>query len=143
MFSLSHARLTAIVARHSEVSSASRKGRETAAVMQMKRFNDCFHTVLNTPVQASTVNLTHLSNGQLNIPSPPSYAQPCLITAASLHQDAILQQMRTIEKGGTTEISPETDIGSAVLHKLQSTSRTAEWIDLETALRGLLTWPNF
>ena len=49
-FSFSHARLTAILCRHSEVSAASRKGRKTAAVMQMKSFDDCFHTVLNTPV---------------------------------------------------------------------------------------------
>ena len=124
MFSLSHARLTAILSRHSEVSAASRKGRKTAAVMQMKSFDDCFHTVLNTPVRPSTVKLqtAHLS-----------YAQPHSITGALLHQDAILQEMRTVQKGGETEITPETDIGRAVLHNLQFKSRTAEWIDLETA----------
>ena len=68
-----HARLTAILSRHSEVSAASRKGRKLAAVMQMKIFDDCFHTELNTPVRASTVKL---QKGQL------SYAQPHSITGA-------------------------------------------------------------
>ena len=39
-------------------------------------------------------------------------------------------------KGGETEITAVTDIGRAVLHNLQFRSRTAEWIDLETALKG-------
>ena len=55
MFSLSHDRLTALLARHSEVAAASKKGQKTAAVMQMKVFDDCFHTVLNTPVRVSNV----------------------------------------------------------------------------------------
>ena len=90
-FSLLHERLTAILSRHSEVSAASRKGCRTAAVMQMKSFDDCFHAVLNTPVRVSNVNL---QKAQL------SYAQPHSITGASLHQDAILQEMRTVAKGG-------------------------------------------
>ena len=44
--------------------------------------------------------------------------------------------MRTVAKGCETEITSETDIGRAVLHNLQFKSRTAEWIDLETALKG-------
>ena len=95
--------------------------------MQMKSFVDCFHTVLNTPVRESTVKL---QKAQL------SYAQPHSITGALLHQDAILQEMRTVEKGGETEITPENDLGRAVLHNLQLKSRTAEWIDLESALKG-------
>ena len=110
MYSLSHARLTAILSRQSEVSDASRKGRKTAAVMQMKAFDDCFHTVLNTPVRASAVKL---QKEQL------SYAQPHSITGALLHQDAILQEMQTVQKGGETQVTPETDIGRAVLHNLQ------------------------
>ena len=78
--------------------------------MQMKIFDDCFHTELDTPVRASTVKL---QKGQL------SYAQPHFITSALLHQDAILQEMRTVQKGGETEITLETDIGRAVLHNLQ------------------------
>ena len=46
-------RLTAILSRHSEIAAASRKGRKSAAVMQMKIFDDCFHTVLNMAVPAS------------------------------------------------------------------------------------------
>ena len=57
MFSLSHDRLTALLSRHSEVAAASRKGRKSATVLQMKIFDDCYHTVLNTPVRASTVKL--------------------------------------------------------------------------------------
>ena len=44
--------------------------------------------------------------------------------------------MLTVQKGGETKIDPETDIGKAVLHNLQLKSRTAEWIDLEAALKG-------
>ena len=93
----------------------------------MKIFDDCFHAVLNTPVQASNLKP---QKAQL------SYAQPHSVTAALRHQDAILQEMRTVAKGGEAEVSPDTDIGRALLHNLQSRSRTAEWIDLPTALKG-------
>ena len=46
--------------------------------------------------------------------------------------------MRTLQNGGEPEIDPQTDIGKAVLHNLQQRSRTAEWIDLESALKGPL-----
>ncbi len=49
MCSLSHARLTAILARHAEVAAAHKPGRKSAAVMQMKIFDDCFHTWLKSP----------------------------------------------------------------------------------------------
>ena len=65
-----------------------------------------------------------------------SYEQPHSIDGALLHQDAILKQMRTVQMGGETEPNPGTDIGMAVLHNLQLRSRTAEWIDLQTALKG-------
>ena len=74
----------------------------------MKIFDDCFHTVLNRPVQASSAKpqKAHLS-----------YEQPHAIDGALLHQDAILKEMRTVEMGGETEPNPVTDIGMAVLHK--------------------------
>ena len=126
-FKLSHDKLTAILARHSEVASASKKGRKSAAVMQMKMFDDCFHAVLNTPVRASTAKP---QRAQL------SYAQPHSINSALLHQDAILKEMQTVQIDGDTEVNRETDIGAAVFHNLQIRSRTAEWIDLDTALKG-------
>ena len=126
MFSLSHDRLTSILARHSEVAAASKKGRKCAAVMQMKILDDCFHTLLNTPVRASNVKP---QKAQL------SYAQPHSIEGALLHQGAILKEMKTAQKVGETGINPETEIGKAVLHKLQQGSRTAEWTDLDTALK--------
>ena len=119
--------LTAILARHSEVSAASKKGRNSGVVLQMKAFDDRFHTVLNTPVPASNAK-----------PQSPqlAYAQLHSIADALLHQDAILKEMRTVQLGGETEVNSETDIGRAVLHNLQLRSRTAEWIDLETTLKG-------
>ena len=95
--------------------------------MQMKMFDDCFHAELNTPVRASTAKP---QRAQL------SYAQPHSINSALLHQDAILKEMRTVQIDGDTEINRETDIGAVVFHNLQLKSRTAEWIDLDTALRG-------
>ena len=127
VFSFSRDRLSAILSRSSEVAAASRKGRKSAAVMQMKTFDDYFHTLLNTPVRPSTVQAqkAHLS-----------YAQPHLIDFALLHQDAILKEMRTVHMGGETDVNPETDIGGAVLHNLQPKNRSAEWIDLDNALKG-------
>ena len=127
MYNLDHARLTAILSRQSEVAAASRKGRKSVAVMQMMSFDKCFHTALNTPVPPSSVNL---QKPQL------SYAQSHSITCALFHQDAILQEMLTVQKGGELQITAETDIGRAVLHNLQFKSRTAEWIDLDSALKG-------
>ena len=46
------------------------------------------------------------------------------------------EEMRTVQQGGQTEINPETDIGKAVLHNLQLRSRTAEWINLDSAFKG-------
>ena len=126
-FLLSHEKLTAILSRHSEVAAARQKGRKSAAVMQMKIFDDRYHTVLNTPVRASH---TKPQKPQL------SYAQLHSIDGALLHQDAILKQMKTAQNPSEIDADPETDIGKAVLHNLQQKSRSAEWIDLPTALRG-------
>ena len=123
---LSH-KLTAILSRQSEIASASKKGRKSAAILQMKAFDDCFHTVLQTPVQASDAKPQK---------ALLSYAQPHSINNALLHQDAILKEMRVVQMGNETQINAESDIGKAVLHNLHLESRTAEWIDLETALKG-------
>jgi len=127
MVVFSHDRLTAILSRQSEVAAASKKGRKSAAVMQMKSFDDCFHTQLNTPVPASNAKP---QKTQL------TYAQSDSITGALLHQDAILKEMKTFQMGGDPEINAETVIGKAVLHNLQLRNRTAEWIDLPAALKG-------
>ena len=76
----------------------------------MKAFDDCFHTVLNTPIPASNAK-----------PQRPqlAYAQLHSIAGALLHQDAILKEMRTVQLGGETKVNSETDIGRAVLHNLQ------------------------
>ena len=126
-FFLSHDKLTAILSRHSEVAAASNKGRKSAAVMQMKIFDDRFHTVLNTRIPAAN---TKPQKAQL------SYAQPRWIDGALLHQDAIVKEMRTAQSGGEVDVNKETDIGQAVWHNLQQRSRSAEWIDLDSALKG-------
>ena len=79
---LRHNRLTAILARHSEIAAAARRGRKSAAVMQMKIFDDCFHTELNTPVLANTAKAQK---------AKLSYANPHAMSLALLHQDAILK----------------------------------------------------
>ena len=107
MFSFSHERLIAILSRNYRFAAASEKGRKSAAVIQMKVFDDGFHTVLHAPVRASHVKP---QNAQL------SYAQPRWINAALLQQDAILKAMRTLEQGGETDFDPETCVGQAVSH---------------------------
>ena len=126
-FPLQLERLTAILSRRSEVVAASRKGRRTAAVMQMKSFDECFHAELHTPLPASTAK-----------PQKPqlSYAHPHSVNAALLHQDAILKEMKNAQHSSEADMNLETDIGKAVLHNLQLTSRSAYWIDLATALKG-------
>ena len=127
MFCFPHAKLTAILCRESEVKAARKRGRKSAALLQMKCFDECFHTVLNTPVQPSEKTPQKV---QL------SYVQPESIAHALLYQDSILQEMRTAQNSGETKVDPNSDIGEAVLHNLKQRSRTAEWIDLPTALQG-------
>jgi hypothetical protein len=126
-FAFHHDKLTDILSRRTEVAAASRKGRRSAAVIQMKIFDDTFHTVLNTP---TTTNNGILQNPQL------SYARPHSINAALQHQDAILQAMRSAQQGNATQNLADTEIGNAVLHNLQQTTRSAEWIDLDNVLKG-------
>ena len=95
--------------------------------MRMKTFDDCFHTVLNMPAPTSNVRL---QSAQL------SYARPHSINAGLHHQDAILKEMKTAQQGNDTQTEPETEIGKAALHNLQLTTKSAEWIDLDTALKG-------
>ena len=97
------------------------------SVMQMKMFDERFHSQLNTPVQAST---SMPQTAQL------SYALAHSIDGALLHQDAILKEMRIIQDGGDSNVDAETDIGTAVLHNLRGKDRTAEWFDLDNALKG-------
>lgn len=123
----SHDKLTAILSRESEVAAARKKGRKSMAVIQMKAFDDIFHTVLNTPVPASTAKP---QKAQL------SYSMPQLSDAALLYQDAIVKEMRLVQNGNAMEVNPESEIGKAVLHNLQPKNRAAEWIDLPTALKG-------
>jgi hypothetical protein len=124
---LSHNKLTALLSRQSELASASKKGRKNAAILQMKAFDDCFHTTLHAPVQASDEKPQH---------AMLTYAQPQSINDALLHQDAILKEMRNVQMGNETQINADSDIGTAVLHNLRQQPRTAEWIHLETALKG-------
>ena len=136
MFTVSDDRLKAILARHAEVAAASNKGRKSASVWQMKKFDDCFHTMLNTPVRA----YAHLSHAEKALAKPQNalltYARPHSIDAALLHQDAIVKEMKVVQTGGEAESNPESEIGKAVLHNLQPRSRSAEWFDLESVLKG-------
>ena len=55
-----------------------------------------------------------------------------------IHQDAFLTEMQNGLKEVETELNPDTNIGRAVLHNLQLRSRSAEWNDLDTALKCTL-----
>ena len=54
---LQHDELVKILVRSAEVAAASRKGRKKASDLQMKSFDDHFHTVLNTPVPRNDARL--------------------------------------------------------------------------------------
>jgi len=129
MFGLSLDRAKAVLRRETEVAAAAKKGPKSAVVVQMKQFHDRYHRLMNTPLPPLTVEIKQTQH---------LYAQPHLINGALLHQDAILKEMRTVQNGGNTEMQPETDIAQAVLHNLRPRSRTAEWIDLPSVLKGPL-----
>ena len=52
-----HNKLVNILTRSDEITAAGRKGRKKAANVQMKMFDDRFHTVLNTPAPISNAKL--------------------------------------------------------------------------------------
>ena len=95
--------------------------------MQIEGFGECLHTVPTTPARAPTAKL---EAAQL------SCAQPHSTVGALPHRDARLQDMRTVQTGGDTEITPGTGICRTVLHRLQLRSGAAGWIDLYAALEG-------
>ena len=123
----SHDQLTSILSRQSEVAAAKKKGRKSLSFVQMKVFDECFHSVLNKPVEASTAKP---QQAQL------TYAHRQSFESAMLHQDAIVKEMRSAQSGAEPQVDPNTEIGRAVLHNLQSRNRAAEWIDLPAALQG-------
>ena len=135
-----------ILAREDEIATAVRqKGRKSAAVKQMKAFDDCFHEVLNKPVQAckcamcsGAENMQVATSGCQAKPqkTPFLYAQPHAVEIALLHQEAILKEMKKVENGREADVDLETEIGKAVKHNLEPKDRAAEWIDLENALKG-------
>ena len=82
MFSLSLDQVNGILSRRSEVAAASKKGRKSAVVLQMKSFDDCYHAVMNTTLPACTAE----PEGTQHL-----YAHAHSAADALLHQDAILK----------------------------------------------------
>ena len=82
MFSLSLDQVNGILSRRSEVAAASKKGRKSAVVLQMKSFDDCYHAVMNTTLPACTAEPEVTQH---------SYAHVRSVADALLHQDAILK----------------------------------------------------
>ena len=123
-----HNKLVNIFSRSDEITAACRKGRKKAANVQMKMFDDRFHTVLNTPVPANSVNLQEKQF---------SYVHAQSVNNALQYQDAVVKQMKAVQLDGKS-ISQDTDddIEQIVLHNLSTEQRSAEWIELADALKG-------
>ena len=122
--------LNSILTRDSEVAAAKKKGRKKHADVQMKVFDDRFHTVLHTPVRPNSVNLQDV---QL------AFTHPQALTAALQVQDEILKQMRSDQPDvniNTNDGESPDIFQSAVLHNLQQQKKTCQWIDLDEALQG-------
>ena len=64
-----HNELVNILSRSAEITAGGRKGRKKAAHVQMKMFDDRFHTELNTPVPANSVNLQELQLSYVRVQS--------------------------------------------------------------------------
>ena len=94
-----HNKLVNILSRSAEITAAGRKGRKKAADVQMKMFDDRFHTVLNTPVPANSVNLQEKQF---------SYVRAQLVNNALQYQDAVVKQMKAVQLDGKS-ISQDTD----------------------------------
>ena len=90
-------KLIGILSRRSELAAASKPGPKTAAVKQMKIFDDRFHAVLNAPVPA---NQSEAQKPQF------CYGCPHSSNVALLHQDAILKEMRNAQQRGEIEVNP-------------------------------------
>ena len=125
---LEHNKLVNILTRTAEITAAGRKGRRKAADVQMKMFDDRFHTELNTPVPPNSVNL---QEKQL------SYVRAQSVDNALQYQDAVLKLMKAVQIDGKS-ISQDTDdvIEQIVLHNLSTEQRFAEWIELPDTLKG-------
>ena len=95
--------------------------------MQMKMFHDVFHEGLNARVQPEQVQLSDV---------PFSYGRACSFTSALQHQEAILKETNAVQQRGNSQIDPDSQVGTAVLHNLQLETRSAVWIDLPDALKG-------
>ena len=93
----------------------------------MKAFDACFHNVLNTPVPQDRTKA-----------QKPMFCCGCpdLSNAAITHQDAIVKEMHTAQDVDSTKVNLETNIGQIPSHNLQLGDRSAEWIELPTALKG-------
>lgn len=86
-----HSELVNILCRSAEITAAGRKGRKKAAHVQMKIFDDRFHTELNMLVPANSANLQET---QLSYTSPQSIAN------ALQYQDAVVKRMRAVQQDG-------------------------------------------
>jgi len=128
LFPLDRDALVDILSRRKEIAAASKKGRKSVALTQMKMFDDVFHEALNTRVQPNQVEPCEMQ---------VAYARPSSINAAFQHQEAVLKEMLNAQHSDSSiEMKPDDDIGRAVLHNLELGSLSAVWIDLEDALKG-------
>jgi hypothetical protein len=122
--------LTCILARAKELEAASRPGRKSQELKQMKTFDDLFHTALHSLLPENEVKLTEVQR---------SYgASLSGLTAALDTQDAIMKHLRrTATMQGDMPVDDiDPSIPEAALHNLQQQQPACEWIDLTHALRG-------
>ena len=124
---LNHPELVSLLAREEEVAAAQKKGRKKTSNVQMKLFDDAFHSALHTAVPTNDVLL---SEEQLGF----SGARFPQVAAMLQYQDAVMQQMKK-DQPDVTE--PEDITREAVLHNLQQLQQPGRSIvDLPDALRG-------
>ncbi len=87
-FPLNRDALVDILSRRVEIASASKKGRKSAAVMQMKMFDNVLHEAMNARVQPNQVGPSDM---QL------SYTRASSINAALQHQEAVRKEMQALQ----------------------------------------------
>ena len=104
--------LIAILARSKEVEAASRPGRKSQELKQMKSFCDLFHTVLHSLLPENQVKLAEVQR---------SYGASSFgLTAALDLQEAIMKYLKrsaTMQGDMADDVNPI--IPEAVLHNLQ------------------------
>ena len=130
LVSFSLEQLTTLLTRRVEIEAATKRGRKKQADVQMKVFDNLFHTALNTPVPPNNVKLAE---------TQVAYKRQSDVLYALDFQDAVMKHMLDNQKETADDpqnLDPANAVMLAVRHNLEQATPTRQWVDLADALQG-------